>query len=517
MTVSYTYNVEAYLSAAWTSILTDVRTAPPIVFTRGLSGCELADRVADVGTLDFALDNSAGNSGGKLGYYSPDHANLRTGFGIGMKTRLKVIYGGETYYKFYGKVTSAPPLPGQYRERYTSVQAVDFMNELLVHNMALVPVQTGKKGNELLATIVANLPTAPLATSYAAGPDTFAYALHDIQDENTSGMEAAQRVDQSGLSFTFVKGDLTGGETLTWQTRHTRSLAASVASFSDTMTDLVIGYKADNKIYNTVKGKGFPVQVGTVNEVLWSSRKEIVLEADASQTLDMPYTDPTGLGNRIALSPGTGVTPEADTDYKMSSTSGGGNDLNANLTFAVNTWGGNMANVTLTNGAAVTGYINICQLRGKIIRLYDPVIATKTDETSKSAYGDRALTYVLPYQDSINVIDAFAATMLDAKKDPHSDIDSLEFVANKNDTLMKAAMTIDVGSRITIAETVSGISTDFFVNKYSLVFEPGILRCKLENLEALTSTGAIGVWGTDASEATWWGPGTDGVVGNWVF
>ena len=100
MTVTYDYDVEAYLGSAWTSILTDVRTAPPSVLSRGLSGCELADRVADVGTLDFALDNSAGNSGGKLGYYSPDHANLRAGFGIGMKTRLKVVYGDKTYYKF---------------------------------------------------------------------------------------------------------------------------------------------------------------------------------------------------------------------------------------------------------------------------------------------------------------------------------------------------------------------------------------------------------------------------------
>jgi hypothetical protein len=193
----------------------------------------------------------------------------------------------------------------------------------------------------------------------------------------------------------------------------------------------------------------------------------------------------------------------------------GGTDLNASLTYTVNTWGGNTANVTLTNGAAVTGHVWI-QLRGKIIRQYEPAISTKTDATSKTAYGDRALTYTMPYQDSVATVEAFALTLLSQKKDPHSNVDSLEFVANKTDTLMGYAMALDVGSRITVTETVSGISSDFFVNKYSLTIEPGKITCKLENLEACYSQAVIGIWGTNASDSTYWGPGT-GTIGNWVF
>jgi hypothetical protein len=177
----------------------------------------VTDRVADVGTFDFALDNSTGNLGGLLGYYSPDKAG---GLGslIGTKVRVKILYSGTYYYKFFGKISKVTPITGMYKERYVAVQAVDYMNELLVHNMLLVPVQTGKRGNELLTTVVANLPTPPQATSYATGPDIFAYALHDIQDENTSAMSACQSIDQSGLSYTFVTGNsgsLYGSDLLT--------------------------------------------------------------------------------------------------------------------------------------------------------------------------------------------------------------------------------------------------------------------------------------------------------------
>jgi hypothetical protein len=475
------------------------------------------DRVADVGTLDFALDNSVGNIGGLLGYWSPDNANCRATWGTGTLVRLKIVYSGTNYYKFYGKVASITPAWGMYKERIVAVQAVDYMNELLVHNMKLVAVQTGKRGNELLGTIVANLPTAPLATSYATGPDIFAYALHDIQDENTSAMSAVQSIDQSGLSYTAVIGDTTGGETLLWQTRHTRYLQASLGTLTDSMTDFSIMRKADNRIFNTVRGEGNPVNTGLTNEVLWTSRTEIVMPGPGTVTMDCMYVDPSGGGNRIALVTGTGVTPAVGTDYAMGSSAGGGTDLNANLTVTVNSWGGNTANITLVSNATRTGYVDLLQLRGHIIRTYEPVISTKTDVASNTAYGDRALTYTMPYQNSIAMVEAFATTLLSQKKDPHSNVDGTEFPANKNDTLMALAMAADVGKRFTLSETVSGISSDFFINKYTLTLEPNHITCKLENLETVVTGSTIGIWGTGAGDATYWGPAGSGTIGNWVF
>jgi len=516
MTVSYTWALEMYLSA-WVDVSVDVRSVALAHLSRGIDGSTITDRVAKVGTLSFALDNSIANSGGLLGYYSPDNSNLRTGFGLGTLTRWKITYSGVTRYKFYGKISDIKPLAGQYKERYVSVTCVDYMNELLVHNMNKVVVQTNKRGDQLLATIVANLPVAPLATSYALGPDYFAYALHDIQDERASGMSAAQRVDQSGLSYTFVKSDTTGGETLTWQTRHTRLLLTSAATLSNTMRDLIVTRKADS-IYNTIKATGYPVNPGSSNEVLWISRKEIALGAGQTLTTEVRYSDPTG-GKRVAISPGTGVTPVADTDYKMSSIAGdGGNDLNASLGITV-AWGGNTASIVLVNNAAVTGYIpaNWLQLRGKIIRLYDPMEIIKTDSASKTAYGDRTLPIALPYLDNVNTVEAFSTELLTRLKDPVSTIDNVEFIANSNATLMAAAMALDVGMRFTLSETVTGFSSaDFFVNTYELTLEPGKLTCKLGNLEPAGVTENIGIWGTVAGDSGVWGTNA-GDSSRWVF
>jgi len=499
----------------WTDITEDVRNST-IDLARGIPGVEVGDRVADVGTLDFVLDNSAGNSGTALGYYSPDHTDARTGFDIGMKTRLSITYGGTTYYKFFGKISDVTPAFGEFRERTTSCQAVDFMDELLSHNMELVAVQTGKTSDQLLWTIVNNLPNPPLEASFVTGEYTFPYALHDIQDESSNAMAAAQKVDNSGLSYTFVKGDLIGGECLTHQSKNTRASSTSAATFDNTMTDLKIGRTAA-RIYPTIKAKGHPAQVGSSAEILWTSRKEITLAAGGSITFDIAYVDPGGSGNRVALVPETGVTPEADTDYKMSSVSGDvGNDLNADLTYTVNTWGGNTANVTLTNGAAQTGYIGLLKLRGMIIRLNDPVTVTKTDATSKTTHGNRTLTHDLNYQDSVNVVEAFATTLLSQKKDPHSDIDYIEFIANSSPELMAAALALDVGSRITLIETATGIESAFFVNRYTLKIDGKMLICRLEALARFDDNGTIGYWGPGDNDSTYWGAGT-ATIGNWVF
>lgn len=517
MTVSYTYALEMYLSSVWTDVTADVRTMP-ITLSRGIDGSAITDRVAKVGTLTFALDNSIGNSGGKLGYYSPDNANVRAGFAIGTLIRLKITYSGTTYYKFYGKISDITPIPGQYKERYVAVQAVDYMNELLVHNMNKVAVQTNKRGEELLAAIVANLPTAPVATSYATGPDMFAYALHDIQDERSSGMNAVQRVDQSGLSYTFVRTSTVYAEILTWQSRHTRLSLSSSATFSDTMTGLIVNRKASD-IYNTIKATGYPVNLGASIEVLWTSRREISIEAGTTITLDARFTDPSGAGRRVALIPGTQVTPVANTDYRMSATSGGtGSDLNGSLGITV-TWGGNTASSALINNASVTGYINLLQLRGKIIRLYDPAEIVSTDAASKSSYGDRTLAYALPYQDNVNVISAFSSELLPRLKSPFSAVDELEFIANSNATLMAAAMTCDVGYMITFSETVTGFSSaNYFVNSYELKLEPGKITCKLGNLEKSIAVAGetIWIWGTDASDSTMWGTNASD-SGTWIF
>lgn len=517
MSVAYTLTLQAYLSGLWTDIQTDV--CAPIHFERGMDGNEITDRTAGVGTMSTQLNNAHTNSGGVLGYYTIGHTDCRAGWTDGVKIRLKFVYGTTTQYLFYGKLSDTEPLPGKYLERKVPIMVNDYMNELLVHYVDGLSVQSNKRCDQLWDTVIDNVPNAPLNTSYATGPDIFVYSLHDFVDKQTPAMNVIQRINQSGLSYLFVKKNTTDGETLVGQTRHTRLVESSVATFSETMTGLRVRRSAQ-KVWNTIKATGYPVAVGAANEVLWTLRNELEIAASTTAPqLSVRYSDPTGISQKVALQPTTGVTPVAGTDYVFSSVSGSSSgDLNANLSVTV-TWGGNTAKITYQNTGAQKGYLQIgAQLRGKLYRLNDPVEIIKTNSTSTISFGDKVLPLAFPYLDNINTLETFGAEALRIGKDVFSDVEEITFIANQNSTMMGYFLAIDVGSRITLTETVAGFSsTDFFVNKISVDFEHGQIICRLQNLvpHSLVA-GSFGIWGTDASNSGVWGTNA-GDSSAWTF
>lgn len=486
MSASFTWKVEINFGAGFIEVTDDIFQDDGITLQRSIGGNDVTDRVQSPGSLSFSLDNSQTNSGAKLGYYSPGHADCRSGFTLGAKVRFSITYSGTTYYKFYGLIVEIEPGAGTFRERRTKVQAVDYMNQFLIHNMSLVAVQSAKTSADLMATVVGNMPIAPLNTSYATGTDTFTYALHDIKDESTPAINVLQRICQSDMSYCFINGNTTDGELLKWANRYTIMLAASDATFSNTMEGLQVK-TSEAVIWNTVKGTGYPAQVGTSNEVLWTQRNELTLVAGETRTITAAYTDPSGAGTRVGLSPTTGVTPVADTDYKFSSVSrNGGNDLNASLGITV-TFGGNSATVALTNNhPTLTGYIGgeeILQIRGKIIRLYDPSVIALTDTTSKNKHGDKTLTFDMPYQDNVNTVYDITSAILGKTKSERALPDEMSFGANNDSTLMAAAMALDIGKKVTLTEAAVGYSAKIFaVMGYGLELRQGQLKCTLAPL-----------------------------------
>ncbi len=85
-TGAYT-QVWAYLDAAWAEITRDI-LVDSVNLSYGLTGNRPSDALAGTGTLDFSLNNSASNSGGVVGYYSPYHASKRTGWTAGAEIFL---------------------------------------------------------------------------------------------------------------------------------------------------------------------------------------------------------------------------------------------------------------------------------------------------------------------------------------------------------------------------------------------------------------------------------------------
>jgi hypothetical protein len=481
---------EMYVEGDWEDFSGDVRAEPFPRVHRGIEGSLPTDRMASTGTLTLTLDNSHKNSAGLLGYYSPDNANCRTDFGIGTPVRFSIQDTfGVDWYKFHGKIADIEPEAGEKLGRGVAITAVDYMDYLATTNLTRLAVQLNKRPDEIIDTIVDSLPIAPITTLYATSTETLAYALHRDRDEKTSAMNAIQKVLQSDMGYLFVSGDTISGETLTYQNKYTRLLSSSAASLSDDMRGLSVHRRADI-IYNDIRVAVYPVRVDSANVVLATAQTEFSVDDGDTLVLTMRYRDPSGAATRISLK--TQLAPVDGTDYEFTATPGSGNnDLTPDVSVSVD-WGSNSAEVTIVNssgGTAYSGGEEVFRLRGKAIYTYDPIEIVRQDATSIAAYGLRTLLFSMPYQSDLNTGAALAEALLQRYKDPWTQTESVTFDAIRSDTFHDYAAQLDIGDRLTLAETVTGINSDFFINSVDYELHAPDLIVVTWGLENIGNTG----------------------------
>ena len=113
----------------WTDVSADLMLNPPPSVDYGIPGAGPLDLTAETGRFSFALNNGQGNSANLLGYYSPEHANVRSGFALGIGVRCRTYANSVLRTKFVGKLDFIDPMFGQYRERKTLCMAVDWLDE----------------------------------------------------------------------------------------------------------------------------------------------------------------------------------------------------------------------------------------------------------------------------------------------------------------------------------------------------------------------------------------------------
>jgi hypothetical protein len=94
MPVQAGFKLEAMMAGAtmWSDLTPDLIAPEGVRLFYGIDGNGPNDNIAGVGELQFTLRNDIGNSGGVLGYYSPNHASKRAGWTFGIRVRL-VLYG----------------------------------------------------------------------------------------------------------------------------------------------------------------------------------------------------------------------------------------------------------------------------------------------------------------------------------------------------------------------------------------------------------------------------------------
>ncbi len=447
----------------------DVVSAAGITIRRGIEGSGPDDNVAGHGSVTFTLDNSTSNSGGKLGYYSLYNANKRTGWGLGIGCRIRLVdpATGTPRTRFFGRIDAIDPVPGSKRERYVRVTAVDWMDEAA--RWTLTPEigeQLDVSGDAILTDIVAAMPFAPVSNSFDMGYENYPYALDSSSLSGQTALAEFKKLADSerGLIFVTVNG------TLRYESRHARLL--------DTVSDWTLA-DADiqgltlpsmrDEIINSVRVTIHPRIVDEdPSTILYNQTNTIEVAAGATKTLLGPFRD------QVTGDPMGGTDVQslvATTDYTANIASDGSStDITSDFSIVV-TAGASGAKFAVTNGNASTGFLTFLQLRGKGIRDKGTLQLTARDTGSITTNGEHVVDFDMPYQVSTDVGQGAADYTLSKYSTAFAQARTVT-ILGRNATVLTQMLQRDISDRLTISETVTGLNSAFFINGEELKVLP---------------------------------------------
>ncbi len=447
------------------SLLADTQSLAGIRSQRGIIGSTPKDRVEGPGTLEFTLQNHAGNSGGLQGWYSPNHANCRSGWTYGVPIRLVLQYLGIEYPVWWGRLATIDPIPGKYRSQLVSCIAHGAMATLTDVKLRSIAAQQGKTEAELLTEILAAVPAEalPPATDLDLGLDTFTYAL-DRLGSGVSARTPIYDVVLSALGKCYVKGD----GTLRYENRHTTAARAVDWTFNDDMYGLEVPSDLSN-VYNRVRVTTHQKLIDAATGVLAEISNPVPFSANETKEFWLTYAKP---GNPEQLLGGVEFIEPLDAyvDYDANTVSGGGGvDLTGEIVVTADFFA-TTVKMTVVWGATA-GYLNLLQGRGKGINDIGPMT---WQHLSAESYGDRPLDLDLRYQDNSLIGQGIADYLWAGFHSPLDQSQSIRFLANASAAFMQAATQAEIGDRIRITETMTGlVSVDAFIQSISLEIGKG--------------------------------------------
>lgn len=482
--------------------INDVLTKVPIVCEYGILGNTPSDRVASTGRLTFALDDSAQNEGGVLGWYSLLHVNRRTAGPVAnsdFRLNFPVVFAltcpevdaGLPFFKFHGRLDSAPTDPGVYSERVTYCTAVDLMADWATTTEPDLDVQIDQPSHQIVTNILDALDPSlqPLGRDIEEGIETFPYALDGAAGQRLSIRERLNQVILSEYGKGFIRGDSIHGATFCFFNRHHNPRDPRILFTLDNDMAIDGGLILDQTrqhVYRSVK-----VVVHPTNEVDEASETVLYSSAGAKiyispgvnvVTLFGPYRDP----NSSEPIGGTDIQAlVAYTDYTFNALQTGlGDDLTASLTASAATTGSGVV-WTLENTSTQGGWVTALQIRGKPIKRN----ALPIERTVSGSYGSQVLTVDMPYQSNTSVASGIATHLTDVLSTPSARVRAVRFLANRSVLHMAAALKREPGDRVMISETVTGLSdTEVVINSVRLELEEGRMLWCTWGLDAISAS-----------------------------
>lgn len=451
---------------SWTDITSDV--VEQIECDRGFGGSDLLSRCARPGKLSFELANFA-QGARPIGYYTPGHANARTGW----QERIPVTWvvtddASITETRFHGYINSIQPAAGLYRTRRVAVDATSWLGLVMTTPIRSVPVQVGATAGAVFGAVIDGAFRPPVAVQIATGDSTFAYALDDTRDSPLLQVLARVAMSEGSLAYELADGTIVF-EALTDRTADVTAVDTFTNAIMSEMTPVRDIEAIRNKIeldFLPRTASGSAVVLGTMNARVFVPANGGVVD------IEIPYRDPAQTDAKVG---GTSiVTPVVTTDFTMyQNEDGTGTNLSANATVAVDAaWkGGSATRMRVTNTGTTDGWFKT-QVRGTALYSYDVTTILKLDRESQRRYDVREQKVQTGYQSDPTLADLFGVYLLMMQKDPIMLPTGL-LVRGRTSNNSRIASR-EIGELVAVTESMSGLSAALFmISNIRMTAHPG--------------------------------------------
>ena len=449
------------LDLGWVDVQEDVLTDSPTTIFQGQKNGDAVDRVADAGTIKLEMNNNSTNSGGLVGYYSTDNINKRVGFENGLRVRIGYTKDSVTEWISEGRIIDIKPVPGLLNNKVTHVTCGDWIEVASRTPMPRIAIQESCTDDSILQAILNALDDAPQESDLSVGPYTYEYALTDVQDEETKIISVLQSIAQSGTGRIFITGGTTSGEVLKYVDLYSLlSVVSPVAAFNDSFMDTDVQRRANRRVKRVVV-TGYPQTKDASPVVLYTNPQEIQIAAGDEIEFSGSFRDPNASSSRSVAAVNV-VEPVVNTDYKFSSISGSGTDLNASLTITLWEVGARTFRIKMRNDAVSAGYLWFQQVRGEGLYPYDTITYTAVDSTVKEGEGV-TLNYDLPYHSNYYTIKSIGDALLAWYNVDITSLPYIDFVPSATEEDFTKFKNCKPGEVVAISESVSGVSQSMVV------------------------------------------------------
>jgi len=380
------------------------------------------------------------------------------------------------YVNFLGTLIDIDPSSGQFDNPVTRCTAHDWIGYLSKQEIGLQALQSDKRADEALTTLLAEFPNAPEDTDFDKGVETFEVIFSgDSSDSSMARMFAKLARNEPGRIYS--KGD----GTLVFEKQGTRDGSGTPAFTIDgTMNEFDVTYTANN-IYNIVS---LDLKTQTIDAAathqLFNVGQGIPIASGQSITLECNFTD-EDTGQAVA---GVDVVTPVASPHFGSTRTPASEDLNANLDDTNYQVGGTSLTVDLENTGGTDGYLNEFIILGKRLTDYDKITITKRNTTSINQVGNSKYTNRLDLTEDPTRAEAIADDILVDYAPSHTAGTRLEVLANITDALAAQLIVAEPSTLFTAVESVTGISKNFYIDNIRYRQDHTLLWVTIEADEA---------------------------------